>query len=1031
MRTPIVLLRMLAKIAVHASGVGPIWDAVAEAGSEIANNWWNQGLCDRSVAERRIALESVAAASDDEIRAEFREAIAELRAADDAVAVALAEDRIRDLELFGTQVAAQLRRSLRRPDDPTGRSVPPALVSRSAQDLVPLLEVRRPRFAPGERPIPGVDLALVDLLGTGGFGEVWLARHTVIDDFEPVALKFCTNEDARRILQHEAKLCARVRKEGHHPGIVRLEMAYLTIDPPCLQYEYAAGGDLSGLIRSWADADTRPTPVEIDRLFLAIVDPVAFAHGRPEPIVHRDLKPANILVTTSNDGGGFKIADFGIGGVANALAVREERRATRPGAWLSMAVNGSHTPIYASPEQIDGADPDPRDDVHALGVIWYQMHLADLTAKKPSGRNWRRRLEERGVRPGVIEVIEVCFESAEDRHADARALQSAFLEALAPAPSPAPEPSPPPPPPVPPPRIEPVPPPPEPKWAPEPFSIVTSTIGSKFVLIPAGEFDMGSSRSESGAESEEKPKRRIQITRSFYLQQTPVTQEQFGRFKADHSIIPSPRLELPAEEVSWYEAIAFCNWLSVLEGLDPYYEEDNSGVIIDRNGSGFRLPTEAEWEYACRGGTKTRYSFGDDSRELLHHAWYTDNSNGTIHTVGRKGLNSFTLADMHGNVWEWVWDYWRVGTYRDKSISSIDPMNSEYGKLRVLRGGSAKSTANHLRSACRNRCDPHEKRPFVGFRPARTLPAPGSMKPIKTIGADAMKEVPKSRDSEPVRFERLESVPPPRIEPVRPRPEPKRAPEPFSIVTSKIGSKLVLIPAGEFDMGSDGSDKGAQGYEKPKHRVRISRPFYLQQTPVTQKEFAQFKADHKNYFPNKPDHPAEQVTWDEAVQFCNWLSKQEGLEPYYYADPVSSIIDREAPGYRLPTEAEWEYACRGGTTTRYWFGNDANLLPDYAWFDKTSNSSTQPVGKKPLNPFQLADMHGNVWEWMQDYWDAEAYKMRISISIDPLTEMPSERRVLRGGSLGSNAPRLRAASRGKNSPSRRWDYGCRPARTCL
>ncbi|HEX4131867.1 MAG TPA: SUMF1/EgtB/PvdO family nonheme iron enzyme [Pirellulales bacterium] len=246
--------------------------------------------------------------------------------------------------------------------------------------------------------------------------------------------------------------------------------------------------------------------------------------------------------------------------------------------------------------------------------------------------------------------------------------------------------------------------------------------------------------------------------------------------------------------------------------------------------------------------------------------------------------------------------------------------------------------------------------------------------------------------------------------------------------TNSVGAKMLLIPPGEFLMGSTPEQVAASGippweakWELPQHRVTITRPYRLGATEVTVSQFKQFvdatkyvtqgeqfgfgdsdktKADDKVTAEMKQmtwrapgyvvggNSPVTQVTWNDAVAFCNWLSEREGLAPCYYrkneksgwtlvSPPAPPAPNLQAPapafGYRLPTEAEWEYACRAGTTTQYSFGNDPALLDRYGWFQKNSDKQAQPVGKKLANPFGLFDMHGNVLEWCQDMFDVNLY----------------------------------------------------------
>ena len=224
------------------------------------------------------------------------------------------------------------------------------------EDLIPFIPDQLPRFQPGDRPLAGVDWVLVELLGIGGFGEVWKAEHAHFDSFEPVALKFCTDLQAReRLLRHEAKVCDRVMRPGRHPGIVRLEATYLSADPPCLQYEYVEGGDLGGLIVDWHRQAEKPSPEQVARAMLQLAEIVAFAHRLDPPIVHRDLKPANILVQRSTERRD-RVQDHGLRHRRDraSTAIQASRQPTSPSQFLTTAVRGSGTLLYASPEQCDG-----------------------------------------------------------------------------------------------------------------------------------------------------------------------------------------------------------------------------------------------------------------------------------------------------------------------------------------------------------------------------------------------------------------------------------------------------------------------------------------------------------------------------------------------------------------------------------------------------------------------------------------------------------------------------------------------------
>jgi hypothetical protein len=326
MRMPLTLLMAIGKAALNVAGVGHIGDA-----AEIAKAAWN--LWKKSPNERLDELEAVVGAGDEEIEQAARQVVAE-------VAADQPEDVRIKLATFLKQVPSRIRQSQRRPADPSGRTIRPGLVVSQAEDIVPFIPNQLPRFQPGEQPLAGVDWVLVELLGIGGFGEVWKAKNVHFDSLDPVAFKFCTDPVARqRLLRHEAKVLDRVMRQGRHPGIVRLEATYLSADPPCLQYEYIEGGDLGGLIDDWHRQPEKPLPERLARSLLQLAEIVAFAHRLDPPIVHRDLKPANILVQALKGGElTFKITDFGIGGVATALAIQASRVPTSPCAFLTMAV---------------------------------------------------------------------------------------------------------------------------------------------------------------------------------------------------------------------------------------------------------------------------------------------------------------------------------------------------------------------------------------------------------------------------------------------------------------------------------------------------------------------------------------------------------------------------------------------------------------------------------------------------------------------------------------------------------------------
>jgi formylglycine-generating enzyme required for sulfatase activity len=213
--------------------------------------------------------------------------------------------------------------------------------------------------------------------------------------------------------------------------------------------------------------------------------------------------------------------------------------------------------------------------------------------------------------------------------------------------------------------------------------------------------------------------------------------------------------------------------------------------------------------------------------------------------------------------------------------------------------------------------------------------------------------------------------------------------------------KLILIPSGKFMMGSPETDKDHRKDEGPQHDVTISKPFYMGVYVVTQEQYGQIMGKNPSFFKGA-QNPVECLTWDDAVEFCKKLSKKTGK------------------AVSLPTEAQWEYACRAGSKTRFSYGNDDDKLGDYAWYNKNSGDKTHPVGQKKPNVWGLYDMHGNVCQWCSD-WYADDYAK--ANKTDPTAPASGAGRVQRGGDC-DNSPRFcRSASRSWSSPVYRYICG--------
>jgi formylglycine-generating enzyme required for sulfatase activity len=273
---------------------------------------------------------------------------------------------------------------------------------------------------------------------------------------------------------------------------------------------------------------------------------------------------------------------------------------------------------------------------------------------------------------------------------------------------------------------------------------------------------------------------------------------------------------------------------------------------------------------------------------------------------------------------------------------------------------------------------------------------------------------------------------------------------------NKQGQTLAIIPGPvEFLMGSPGHEAGRYPAEKL-HRRRINRSFALATKPVTVEQFRRFLEAHPEVFHDytrkyspEDDGPIITVTWYVAAQYCRWLSEQEGVSEGQMCYPPVAVIEKSKDGktplplpadylsrtgYRLPTEAEWEYACRAGAATSRYYGSSAEVLPRYAWHLHNSDDRTWPVGQKRPNDLGLFDMHGNVWQWCQDAYRGYAAGPRGAPAEDEedKTDIKDEHsRVVRGGSFTRRPSGVRSAYRHANRPApRRFTFGLRVARTC-
>jgi formylglycine-generating enzyme required for sulfatase activity len=566
-------------------------------------------------------------------------------------------------------------------------------------------------FEPTPPQVPGYEL--LQQLGRGGMGEVRLAKETTSGRL--VAIKFLsaqsgedtTNQTKR--FQREAELMSQVP----HPNVVSVFKVGTSDGQPYLVMEYVDGGDLRKRLPTG-----QPLPIAQVR---ALVGPIAAAlsHLHQQGILHRDLKPENILLQSGQTP---KLADFG-------LAVAETQVGSLTLSGMAMGTLG-----YVAPEQHYRLPVDERADQFSLACVVYEM----LTGQKPLGA-FKRPSEHNPQLSETVDavVMRALQEDRDDRYANVAEFAAALDLALASA---------------------------RPKrprartivallalamavgvslWIyfhslqkpldPDhgllkPLGEMTNSIGMKLVLVPAGEFLMGADEDDPSAEEKEKPQHRERIANPFYVSVYEVTMGQFRAFVEDakyrteaetdggglkhntqtRQIEKDPNLNWrkpdwrgvakenqPVTQVSWNDAVRFCEWLSRKEGKE------------------YRLLTEAEWEYACRAGTTSRWSFGDTDQKFSDFVWYDINSGYGVHPVGEKLPNSLGLFDMHGNAREWCLDRdWKYGAGPTKEVK------------RVIRGGSSDDNGIETRSTARA-SDPPSFRYFsLGFRICQPVPPP-------------------------------------------------------------------------------------------------------------------------------------------------------------------------------------------------------------------------------------------------------------------------------------------------------------------
>jgi len=426
----------------------------------------------------------------------------------------------------------------------------------------------------------------------------------------------------------------------------------------------------------------------------------------------------------------------------------------------------------------------------------------------------------------------------------------------------------------------------------------------------------------------------------------------------------------PIYFISYSFCEIFCNRLNnLLSDLLP-------------EGYKFRIPTEAQWEYAARGGKMSKgytFSGSDHTNEV---AWYDANSEEKIHEVGKKIKNELGIYDMSGNVWEWCRDRYNVNYY--SSSPAVNPKGPDKGNEYVLRGGSWDQNEWACRNATRHRDDPAAYTANYGFRLA--LEPPPKLTGSGFFGYTGNYTTSKLASGKNLTFR-----------------------------VNNVKFEMAFVEGGDFLMGCTSEQKNCDTIEKPAHSVKLSN-YYMSKLLITQKLWQavmgttlQQQRDLANpnwgIYGEGDQYPMYYVSYEECKVFC---------------EKINQLLYTQLPEnykFRIPTEAQWEYAARGGKKDQGYTYSGGNKISKAAWWEGNSDNRIRATGLKAKNVLGIYDMSGNVWEWCRDWFEEDYYS--YGSTTNPQGPLSGTQRVLRGGSWNLKPWHSRVTTRYHYEPEAR------------